>query len=742
MSGTSARESYRSGKRTRPSNSQPSPTTPPVLFRLPSVHLPSPDSAVSASNMSAATMAMPMTTAAAASTPVTASAPAVPTSPAATSSNAAVSAATEKSSGQRLLNMMIVVLLLAALAVIAWISLNRPTVGSSMATSQVGNNAALESLGDLKVPEVSTGTVADVAKPQPTSSDTGLIPDEIEPNPGDVSLIDLPKSPTPQSTDNQQPESLSLGLDLAGVDASATNTSASTTASATPTAQIQLRTPVPLGSSNVTSLVDAQGTVNQFGDSSTGTSSSPRVETVSTPTQPTKIFPANTDPAGLTPAVTTPNSSGSTASSSATKPATNSNNTNTNSGSSPTLWDGAQRSALEGLQLSNKAGTGPTQVNISNPLSAEISMSAPQGTNLTARSTVNNAVNDTVNSTAANQASPGVTVGGGAKEPYTLPSGSASTASSNLQRTRADLDPTVLARVAASGAAKSAVSGSTTAPSSKPINSYAVAGASSAGQNLYQNQASSPAATNSSMPINSYASVPGNVPPGTTGNGTQPYIPPSSASAAPPTQFASGSNSVPSMTAGYTVPPRATQGSFSSPTNPNNGGYSQPGSTPNFSNQPMQAYPQQPTTPQAGFQRPVAPQQPNQQPTFQQPTFQQPTYQSPNYQQPNYQPAAGYGQPTYSSNAYGQPNTAYGPASGAGYVNPAYPSPNMNTGMAAPGYQSGASYPTRNSFPGAQVPTGMIGPSGNATAPTGDIAPVQVLGRGGVGTSTPYGAPQ
>ncbi len=60
MSGTSARESYRSGKRTRPSDSQANRMAPPVLFRLPSVAVPAPDSHPIASSMNAAAVSMPM----------------------------------------------------------------------------------------------------------------------------------------------------------------------------------------------------------------------------------------------------------------------------------------------------------------------------------------------------------------------------------------------------------------------------------------------------------------------------------------------------------------------------------------------------------------------------------------------------------------------------------------------------------------------------------------------------------
>ncbi len=54
--------------------------------------------------------------------------------------------------------------------------------------------------------------------------------------------------------------------------------------------------------------------------------------------------------------------------------------------------------------------------------------------------------------------------------------------------------------------------------------------------------------------------------------------------------------------------------------------------------------------------------------------------------------------------------------------------PSMTPAGYQGGYQGAASYPTKSPYPGGVVPTGMLGPSGPATAPTGDFAPRPVMG--------------
>ncbi|MCC6510527.1 MAG: hypothetical protein IT423_15605 [Pirellulaceae bacterium] len=52
-----------------------------------------------------------------------------------------------------------------------------------------------------------------------------------------------------------------------------------------------------------------------------------------------------------------------------------------------------------------------------------------------------------------------------------------------------------------------------------------------------------------------------------------------------------------------------------------------------------------------------------------------------------------------------------------------------------------ASYPVASPYPGGVSPTGMMGPSGYATAPSGDFSPARpVTGTMGFGTSMPTGA--
>ncbi len=463
MSGTTARESYRSGKRMRPVDSHSSRMTPPVLFRLPSIAMPSQDAEAHASNLNTAAVAMPMAAAvampaspSAVPAPTPAPAATAPSAPSAPAQSAAATLTAEKAAGQRMLNMLIIALLLAALAIVVWVSLNRGTPAPAMAEKNVGNDVALETLGNLKVPEVTPSSPNVAAK-----LDANTSTDELQPS-QNVAIIDLPAGTTsaleqPKNT-KAEPESL-LSLDASGVDAAiAARPSPTANVESSPTAQIQLKTPVPFGASSGTALVDAQkpATGLSLAPSTAGSSNSARVETVSTPTQPTKVFPATIDPA---------------------RPSTtNSSNSNTSSsGGSPSVWDGAQQPSVEGLQLSQKNGqpnsatatSSGAGLNISNPLSREIPVGgqsaefsaselaqlsvASQGSGAEPQAPAN--VPDVVGGQE-----PGVTVGGGAKEPYTL------------KNERTDL--IMMAKIAAARAQnnKGAVGGSTT-PTQR-INNY------------------------------------------------------------------------------------------------------------------------------------------------------------------------------------------------------------------------------------------------------------------------------
>lgn len=733
MSGTSARESYRSGKRTRPSDSQPSRMTPPVLFRLPSVAMPAQEPAADASNINSVAMAMPAASAAVASSPALAPDAATTTgtplsaTPSAPAQTAAATRAADKASGQRLLNTIIVVLLIAALAVIAWVSLNRPTEAPAMANNKIGNDSALDTLGELKVPDVSSSSLTEISKPKTETADSGLNLDEIKPaSPSDLSLIDLPDGHKDDIGNSNKPQAGQPGSLMVGIDTASTPDPAEALVnpSSAPTAQIQLRTPVPMGSSNVTSLVDSQRSGSQLGNATPGSSTTAPVQTVSTPSPTTKVFPAN--PAygsGGANANTNTNTNGTGGTSASS---TNGSPTNSGTGSSPSLYDEAKRPSLEGLQLGGKpsaagASTASTQVNISRPLAAEVAMPGVPTPGSAQPSTAD------VAQQAAETPAPdgGVTVGAGETAPY------------RLAKSRFDLDPVTFARIKASGADKSAVSGASPTAQT-PINSYAGATQAMPGQNLYDGNYVKPAPGNST-PINSYAQA---VPPGKTGNGTATYMPPAGSVGAannqyannqyannqynqlpanpngvnqygtkqygaagypgPQTQLTNGPNNVPASTAGYSLPARGTQMNYgpNTATAPNAAGYYQPNFTPNY----------------------------------QQPGAQQPGAPAPNNAQPQYVPS-NYAQPSYGTPPgtvpYGQPNAAYG--------NPAYASPSMNLPT---GLQGAASYPTKNPYPGGQAPVGMIGPLGPATQPTGDFTPVPVMGRGGVGSSTPYGAPQ
>ncbi len=228
-------------------------------------------------------------------------------------------------------------------------------------------------------------------------------------------------------------------------------------------------------------------------------------------------------------------------------------------------------------------------------------------------------------------------------------------------------------------------------------------------------------------PLNSYAQT--QVPPGATNNSPSSYVPPTTqmpnavpnaySQSTAQMQMASGPNSLPATTTGYTAQQRPTSNGYIQPTvNPNNG--FAPAGYPNF------------------------------QPAAQPPAY-APANTPANYAQP------GYGLPGAPS-SYTQPGS-YGPASGSGYPTGTYPTPSsgmqnmprmQNSAPGTPsmtpagyqgGYQGAASYPTKSPYPGGVVPTGMLGPSGPATAPTGDFAPRPVMGQYGVGTSMPYGTP-
>ena len=743
MSSASARESYRAGKRSRPSDSQANHRAPPVLFRLPSIAIAGHDSTVGASNVNSAAVANVERQSAAVSgaMPMAAALPISPSHSQTTSTSthaqaAATARSTEKAAGQRLLNMLIVVLLLAALAVITWISLNPSSAPPSLAGKEVGNNEVLDSLGDLKVPDVQQGTLTSVPVTKPESTDSGLSLDEIKPSqPSDLAMIDHPDGQG-QATAKANTESLMIGLEPSANDSSLAIKSDDAKSSTNTTAQIQLRTPVPMGGNQVTSLVEAQkpSSSTLLSSSSPGSSTSPRVDTVSTPTQPAKVFPANTD------ATRSANSTSSTTSSSTSATG------NSKSGDSPALWDGAQKSSLEGLQLSQHTsgpssnGGSTTQVNISKPLSMEIPVpgSSSSNTSTTPSNSVDNSA-QIASQSKTNEVTPGVTVGGGEKQPY------------SLQGSRPDLDPVMLARVAAQGLAKSAVSSNSGTVAPK-INSYVGASTPTPNQNLYQNNYVKPSPTNAA-PVNSYANSLVNVPAGVTGNGPGAYVPPTTAMANAsqvpnqfsnqvpgqvPGQFASGPTSLPASTAGYSLPPRAGN---------------QPGAQPSAYQQPTQPNYQQPNYQQPSYQ-PNYQQPTNQQPNYSQPGSQQPSSQQPNYQPSNYQqpsfPQPGYPQSTYQQSTYQQPSAqqtgyaqqgAYGAPSGSGYGNTTYPTAGGMQTSNMPANPATTSFPTKSLYPSGQTP-GLIGGSGNATPPTGDVAPIPVMGRGGVGTATPYGSPQ
>lgn len=135
--------------------------------------------------------------------------------------------------------------------------------------------------------------------------------------------------------------------------------------------------------------------------------------------------------------------------------------------------------------------------------------------------------------------------------------------------------------------------------------------------------------------------------------------------------------------------------------------------------------------------------QPNGQPVYNQPIYNQPGYYQPGFNQPGNQPVPNQPpatQPVHAQPGISQPNYYQPGNNHSGYIPPNY-GQSSQTGV------SGYSIPSRtqavqtNAYPASNYSNGMIGQSGFATAPSGDVMapPIPVMGKVGVANTSPRG---
>ncbi len=296
---------------------------------------------------------------------------------------------------------------------------------------------------------------------------------------------------------------------------------------------------------------------------------------------------------------------------------------------------------------------------------------------------------------------------------------------------------------------------STTAqrPNTTPLNSYSLPpnngySASNTVQNPYFNQpaqgANNVAASNSpAAPTNNlnnnmgYAIPPRSMPNGSMPNGSMP----SSVGGAGAGNNMTGTN----MTNGYpntTAPGPYSMAGYATNNNPQypTGNVMPAGPAPMGAG--MQGAP--------GTQYGNAPAtypNPNMQNMQSMQNMQNPGLAYPNNQQQGAMPGMGQPmQPSYGPQTYTNPNAGMTmpqmqamnyPTNGYPAAN-GYPA-NPNVGMQANRNAQMTAPQVRNPYPGGQIPTGMIGQSGYATAPTGDIAPPRPV-MGTMGGSAPGAA--
>ncbi len=449
-----------------------------------------------------------------------------------------------------------------------WVSVMQPHRPAEIAKdNDAKHDRALDSLSSLSVPDAT----ASAPKPDSVRPTQPPVPSP-EIADSKTTLSNGSSLATDSSKDDAASGSLLLGLDLGDSKSGNKN-------DAVPTASVQLGTPVPV-SLSAPSLADR----SRSGSSGSLPLTTPRYETVSGPGNTKSVMDKTSLEATGN---TTPNSNSPTL-------------TPSSSGASPSTWDGAKTMAEPDRNLGNG-------LTISKPVSSEITLSSSQdgmtfpatrptpsvggsttspvaapttpeevansflisqknGASATmAPPTLGGPSNTTTASSGATAAtrpaamsndSPGVTVGGGFKEPGNLAHSTSSP----------DLDAAALAQqwIEVAKQKSLAASESAAAPAG-PINSYMagppsrpnIPGATNSyvqGANPATSSTTMPANYPNSGPINSYAQVTG----GTGANAT-PYVrnAPNN-STMPANTLASGPTSAPTGLAAYNL---NTQGS-------------------------------------------------------------------------------------------------------------------------------------------------------------------------------------
>lgn len=664
MSGTSARETSRPAQRPRPSaTDHSSNVAPPVLFRLPSI-----SQGVHEEDRFGASAAMPRsalamgsagspTSSLAASTQAAQQA-AVPRT--VTPPTTAAALAATKVANQRLLTTVVIAIVLVALAIISMIAFRggEPSVQPEVAGKTSDSREHLESLSDIRVPDVSmpqsqTANALAVAEAETKASQESA---------DATSGVQLSLDKSRASAGSGSAERSHLTLEASDLARKPNGTSA----------QVQLGTPVPMQST--------VAAASQEGASQTNNSSlpltTPRYETVSTPSAAS-------------------NASG--------------NGSSANTGASPSLWDGAKKPAHQpsnsqpGALLS---GSTDSEMSL---VPSDYSGSLAKPTNAQPVSSQTSVVTR-ADAQAASVDSLGVTVGAGMTQPE-FPQAKATATP--------DLDVAAISsKYLEYSRQKNFVTASTT--STEIANPYAPA-----------TTAAVPV-SNSGPAVGAYpqSSAGAGVPYGTTGTTLTPYVrnsPTGSVSSGPGSAAPSTGMMIPpqngaaisaqpqyptgSPATGYSMPGPATstaypsqsavntgyaQSSASNGTAGYNAGYSSAANSPGGFTIPPRGTGTASPQMNAGAAGTVA---------------------APS-------PAGPYGYPAATQNRpQNYPATQnYGYAQGA------------MAPMANPGYQSA---PTSGSpYPGGQAPQGMIGQSGFATAPSGDVTPpTPVTGKVGYGTS-------
>lgn len=568
----------------------------------------------------------------------------------------------KKAASQRLLNTLVLVVLLIALAIISVLAFRggQPAAKPELAGSGGQSKDHLDSLSDIRVPEISKPPMqsASTQTAGPESAAGHSVEANTALSSGGLQLsLDKTRSTSGAGT-TERP---GLTLDAADL-AKKPNTGA---------AQVQLGTPVPMRSSAGSAVASSPENASQPGNSSLPLTT-PRYETVSTPSSP-----------GGAPA------SGS----------------GTASGASPSLWDGAKKPAdPQGKPKSDLMLSGANDSEMS-LIPSDYSSSSAKPTTAQPVSTKNAApTSSNVPTASAQSASLGVTVGAGMREPE-FPQAKATATP--------DLDVAAISNKFVEYSRQK--SGATAPASTEIVNPYALA-SHPAAQPATTTAPATTAAANSYVAgaYQQQSPAGAGVPYGTTGATMTPYVrnTPTGAAASglgggsmqsayPTGNQNSASMSGPSASTVYPSLSGASgypQTSAANSSTGYNAGYTAQSTSGNgFAIPPRGSVTTSPqmTAGAAGAATAPAPTGAN-----------------------GYSAAQNFGAQNYGTQSYGYAAGAAGataPAAGAAYQ----------------------SAPVSNSpYPGGQAPQGMIGQSGFATAPSGDVAPpMPVTGKIGYGAS-------